>query len=173
LPAFPLKRSVRLIFPMEVRGLNALTHDPAETRKMRAGLNIDTVGTDQNRDTSTCILVDTFMAAPSFVDDFAAELLDRIATGNTLFRWRRTDAEVIDNILGEPMVGAPTPAIYHYSGTHHTPLDTPDRISGRMLLDMARLCATYAAFLAGAGLREALWLADVSTMHGERRIRGI
>ncbi|MDH7571596.1 MAG: M28 family peptidase, partial [Armatimonadota bacterium] len=166
----PLQRGVRLLFPMEVRGLNALVQDPEETRRIRVGLNIDTVGTDQNAVTTECTLGETFLACPSCVDDFAAELLDRIRTENPLFRWRFSPAEVIDNILGEPLVGAPTPAIWHASATHHLALDTPERLSPRMLRHMACLAATYAGFLANAGAREAIWLAEVSADRGARRM---
>jgi aminoglycoside 3-N-acetyltransferase len=157
----PLRRTIRVLLPMEVRGFNALIQNQAETRHLRAGLNIDTVGTDQNGVTTTCTLSDNFVALPSFTDDFVAELLTRLAEENPLFRWRRTDAEMIDNIFGEPLIGAPTPAVWHYSATHHLATDTPDLISGRMLADMGQVAATYAAFLANAGKHEALWLAEL------------
>lgn len=162
----PLRRSIRLLFPMEVRGFNALIQNEAETRHIRAGLNIDTVGTDQNRVTSTCTLSDNFAALPSFAEEFAAELLTRVAQENPLFRWRRSEAETIDNIFGEPLIGAATPALWHFSATHHLATDTPEKISGRMLLDMAKVAATYTAFLANAGLEEAFWLAELVTDRG-------
>ncbi len=168
-----LRRSLRLLFPMEVRGFNALIQNDEETRHLRAGLNIDTVGTDQNATTSICTLTENFISLPSFVDDFAAELLERVRTTNPLFRWNLTAADTIDNIFGEPLVGAPTPSIYHYSGTHHLAMDTPGRISGQMLLDMAQVSATYAAFLANAGLDEAVWLADLTAERGIQRLRSV
>ncbi len=167
----PLKRTVRLLFPMEVRGFNALIQKDEEIRNLKSGLNIDTVGTDQNVVTTTCTLTSNFLALPSFVDDFAAELLEMIQRGNPLFRWHLSNADTIDNIFGEPLIGAPTPAIYHSSKTHHIALDKPDLISDRMLLDMTRLTATYAAFLANAGLEEAVWLADLSAQRGIQRIQ--
>ncbi|HET6385540.1 MAG TPA: M28 family peptidase [Armatimonadota bacterium] len=167
----PLRRSIRLLFPMEVRGFNALIQRSEEIRNLRAGLNIDTVGTEQNATTSYCSLVETFPAFPSFVDDLAEDLLKRVAAGSPLFRWRREPAETIDNIFGEPLVGAPTPAIYHFSGTHHLAIDTPELISGAMLTNMARLTASYAAFLAGAGVTEALWLMELSAQTGSHRMR--
>jgi aminoglycoside 3-N-acetyltransferase len=169
----PLKRGIRVLLPMEVRGFNALIQNEAEIRHMRAGLNIDTVGTDQNAVMATCTLSDNFIALPSYTEEFAAELLTRIAEENPLFRWRQTDAEMIDNIFGEPLIGAPTPAIWHYSATHHLATDTPDRISGRMLTDMARLTATYAAFLANAGLPEATWLAELVANRAVRRFQDV
>ena len=169
----PLKRSVRVLLPMEVRGFNALIQNPDETRHIRAGLNIDTVGTDQNLVTSTCTLSDNFAALLSYAEDFAAELLARTGEENPLFRWRRTDAEMIDNIFGEPLIGAPTPAIWHFSATHHLATDTPDKISGRMLLDMARVAGTYAAFLANAALPEACWLAELVGEQAGRRMNDI
>ena len=169
----PLKRTIRLLFPMEVRGFNALAQDDEQIRNLRAGINIDTVGTDQNAVTAMCTLTSNFLALPSFADDFAAELLEMTRKENPLFRWRSSEAETIDNIFGEPLIGAPTPAIYHFSGTHHVALDTPDRISGRMLRDMSRLTTTYAVFLANAGLNEALWLAELSAQRGVQRIHDL
>jgi aminoglycoside 3-N-acetyltransferase len=167
----PLRRSIRVLLPMEVRGFNALIQNRAETRHLCAGLNIDTVGTDQNAATTTCTLSDNFVALPSYADDFVAELLSRVAKETPLFRWRRSDAEMIDNIFGEPLIGAPTPAIWHYSATHHLATDTPDRISPQMLKDMARVAATYTAFLANAGLSEATWLAELVADTAAHRLR--
>ena len=169
----PLQRGIRVLLPMEVRGFNALVQNEEEIRHLCAGLNIDTVGTDQNGVTATCTLSDNLMAAPSYTEEFAAELLARLAEENPLFRWRRTDAEMIDNIFGEPLIGAPTPSLWHYSATHHLATDTPDRISGRILKDMARVTATYAAFLANAGLQEALWLTELTADQGVRRLQDI
>ena len=164
----PPTRSIRILLPMEVRGFNALIQNDDEIRNLRAGLNIDTVGTDQNLTTTQCTLTENFLALPSFVDDFAAELLGRVQ--NPLFRWECAQADSIDNIFGEPLVGAPTPSIYHFSGTHHLALDTPDRISDQMLLDMARVTSTYAAFLASAGLDESFWLSELTADCGVRKI---
>ena len=166
----PLRRAVRVLLPMEVRGFNALIQNNAEIRQLRAGLNIDTVGTDQNQVTATCTLSDNFVALPSYAEEFAAELLARVAEENPLFRWRRADAETIDNIFGEPLIGAPTPSLWHFSATHHLATDTPDRISSRMLTDMARVTATYAAFLANAQLPEALWLSELVAEQANRRM---
>src|SRR5579871_1683411 len=65
----PLRRSVRVLLPMEVRGFNALIQNKAEIRHLRAGLNIDTVGTDQNGATTTCTLSDNFVALPSYTEE--------------------------------------------------------------------------------------------------------
>jgi hypothetical protein len=151
----PLERTIRVLFPMEVRGFNALIQRKDEIQHIRAGLNVDTVGTDQNAVTASCSLTAPFAGCATFADELAAELLDRVRRDSPLFRWHEASAETIDNIFSEPLIGAPTPAIYHFSGTHHLALDTPDRISPHMLTDMARLTATYAAFLATAGLNEA------------------
>lgn len=168
-----LERSIRLLFPMEVRGFNALAQRSEEILPIRLGINIDTVGTDQNAVTTVCTLTENFMAAPSFADDFVAELLERVREENPLFRWRLSDADTIDNIFGEPRIGAPTPCIYHFSGSHHLCSDTPDRLSSRMLQDMARLTATYAAFMARAGLGEALWLSELAAERGLQRIQAL
>jgi aminoglycoside 3-N-acetyltransferase len=167
----PLSRGIRLLFPMEARGFNALVQDPEETKNIRLGLNIDTVGTDQNTATTLCSLVDSFTALPSFAEELLAELLQRTAQENPLFRWRRVGADVIDNVFGEPLLGAPTPCLYHYSATHHLPLDTPDRIHAPMLLAMARITATYAGFVANAGLNEALWLNELVADHAMQRLQ--
>jgi len=163
----PLSRTIRILQPMEVRGFNALIQNGDEIRNIRAGLNIDTVGTDQNAATSSCTLSGSL--APSYADEFAAELLYRTSEINPLFRWRRTPPEMIDNIFGEPLIGAPIPQIWHFSATHHLETDKPATISGRMLTDMARVAATYTAFLANAALQEAIWLAELSAESGVRR----
>jgi len=64
----PLERSIRVLLPMEVRGFNALIQDSEEIKHVRVGLNIDTVGTDQNAVTSTCNLTENFAALPSFAE---------------------------------------------------------------------------------------------------------
>lgn len=167
----PPRRSIRLLFPMEVRGFNALIQDDEEIKNIRIGLNVDTVGTDQNAVTTSLTLTENFAALPSFAEELVASLLGRVSEENPLFRWHRSEAETIDNIFGEPLIGAPTPCLYHYSATHHLALDTPERISGRMLRDMARVAATFAAFLSNAGLTETLWLNEIVAEHGALRMR--
>jgi aminoglycoside 3-N-acetyltransferase len=166
----PLKRSVRVLFPMEVRGFNALVQDPAQTEHLKAGLNIDTVGTDQLRMSSSCCLVESFPALPSCVDELAVELLERVQQNNEFFRFNRMLVDSVDNIFGEPLIGAPTPVIYHFGDTHHMSQDTPEMLCPQMLQDMARVTTTYVAFLASAGVKEVSWLAELAADRGLQRI---
>ena len=169
----PLRRTIRVLLPMEVRGFNALVQNRDEIRHICAGLNIDTVGTDQNAATTTCTLSENLAPLPSYAEEFASELLYRTTESNPLFRWRKTTSEMIDNIFGEPLIGAPVPQIWHFSGTHHLETDKPATISSQMLVDMARMAATYTAFLANAGLREAIWLAELTAEGGAQRLNQI
>lgn len=168
----PLERTVRVLLPMEARGFNALIQDPEQTKHLKLGLNIDTVGTDQIRFSAVCNLIESFTALPSFTDELAAELLRRVQQKNKTFQWQRVhDVETVDNIFGEPLVGAPTPVIYHFSDTHHMAEDTPEQLSTQTLAEMAAVTTTYVAFLANASLKEAGWLADLTARRGIDCIR--
>jgi len=165
-----LNRSVRLIFAMEVRGLQALLNTRNMHKRFLLGLNADTVGSDQNLTTCYCAVGENFPALPSFADDFVVELLRAVQRENPLFRYERARSDMIDNVLGEPLIGAPTPQLYHFTAHHHTDLDRPEHLSARALSDACSVVGTYLLFLANAGLDEALWLAELAAAEGRKAL---
>ena len=164
----PLRRSIRLIFAMEVRGLQALLATRELHKRLLLGVNADTVGSDQERATCFCSLGENFPSLPSFADDFLAELLRRVSEENPSFQYRRVPSDIIDNVCGEPLVGAPTPQLYHFTAHHHTNLDRPEMLSAQALADCCGVVGTYLLFLASADLREAVWLAQLAAEEGRK-----
>lgn len=164
------QRSIRFLFVMEVRSLQAYVQDEKRAKKVLCGLNLDTIGTDQNATTALCRLAENFPANPGFGDEFAVELLRYLSTRYPTFRWSRVKADTIDNIHGEPMIGACVPQLFHYSGHHHTGMDVPEYVNADTLRFLTILGGTYAAFLAEAGLEEAEWLLELVRDEGIRRL---
>jgi len=163
-------RSIRFLFVMEVRSLQAYVRDEARARRVICGLNIDTIGTDQNLATTLCSLGENFPSNPGFADDLAAELLRYLATCYPTFRWQRRSSDLIDNILGEPLIGGDIPQLFHFSKHHHTGLDLPENVSTRTLKGLATVAGTFAAFLAEAGVEEASWLLGLVRTEGLGRL---
>jgi hypothetical protein len=77
-----------------------------------------------------------------------------------------------DTYLAEPTVGIPT--VWPYSGTgpvtHHNSEDSADKVDPRSLRDVAVMNATYLYYLANAGERETMWLAELAANRGYEQI---
>jgi len=167
----PLRRGLRPIFTFEVRGLQAYLAEGPPVRRFLAGINLDMVGADLSDARAVCNLLYNWPALPACTDFLALDLLRRLAREDPLFRFRARPADLVDNVLGEPGVGAPTCVLGCWpDATYHTSLDRPEALSPAALASLGRVAATYCAFLAGAGLPEALWLARLAASCGEEEL---
>ncbi|MFP4057541.1 MAG: DUF4910 domain-containing protein [Candidatus Brocadiia bacterium] len=158
----PLRRGLRPVFSFEVRGYQAFLASDPRIRRLAAGINLDMVGNDLSEARARSNLVFNFPALPAYTDAFAAELMERLRRDDPLFRFRTEAGALVDNLFGEPAVGAPVAVIGNWpDATYHTSLDTIDTLSPGALASMGRVAATYCAFLAVADLPEAAWLAHL------------
>ena len=165
-------RGLRLIFGMEVRGTNSyLTRHPA-ARRLRAALNIDMVGADQDLNRSTCWVNRSVAANPAYNEDLVLHLMHRARTRNPIFRFRLKDGhDIDDNAMSEPMFNAPCTTVYQMPGRHwHVNADRPRILSDNTFSLLGVPFATYCLFLARAGYDEACWLADLTADGTRRRI---
>lgn len=167
---FP-QRGIRLVYSFEVRGYQAFLATYKRIHRFVAGINLDMVGNDLSDARSICNIVFNFPVLPAYTDVLALELADRMQEEMALFRYRALPGELVDNLFGEPSVGAPMCVFGSWPDAYyHTSLDKPETLSPTMLQQMGRLAATYCYFLANSGFEEAIWLAQAVADHTEREI---
>ncbi len=163
----PLQRGVRLVHTFEVRGYQAYLAEGVHQGHFTAGINLDMVGADQSAAHSICSVIYNCAALPAYTDVLALALAKRLQKEDGLFRFRTSPGGLVDNLFGDPAVGAPMCVFGNWPDvTYHSHRDHIDTLSTTMLANMGCLAATYGAFLAGAGFPEALWLARLTEAHG-------
>jgi len=167
----PLARGIRLIYSFEVRGYQAYLAEERPLKHVVAGINLDMVGNDLSAARSVCNLVRNWSALPAYTDCLAERLLRRLQRDDALFRFRTRAGELVDNLFGEPSVGAPMCVLGCWQdATYHTSLDVIETISPQAMAGLGRVAATYCALLAGAGFEEAAWLARVVADCGQKDV---
>lgn len=169
----PLRRGIRFLFPVEIAGTIAhLSSNPELANWAIAGLNLDMVGSSQER-TGTVLCIDRPPdATPSCLPELLELLYERVEgqttglSGNSrysLFRHTTTSFSGGSDhwVLSDPSVGIPTPMLIEWPDrTYHTTADLLDNIAPKTLRRNGIVAATYALFLANAGEEEAEWLGD-------------
>jgi hypothetical protein len=179
----PPRRGIRLLWVPEMTGTYAyLSTREDEIGRLVAGLNLDMVGQNQELCGSSFLIECPPQAMPSFAPDLLERLREELlgessAFGGTgeyaLFRYAVTpfSGDSDHYILSDPSVGVPTPMIIQWPDKfYHTSQDTPDKVDPAMLSRAGSLAATYAYFLANAGLEEATWLGYEMVAHFKRNI---
>lgn len=158
-----LQRGIRIVYSFEVRGYQAFLANWPHLRRLVAGLNLDMVGNDLSDARARATLLTNWAALPAATDALAGELMRRLGRDDPLLRFRTAEGELVDNLFGDPAVGAPMAVLGCWPDAYyHTSLDTLEHISPRVLALFGRAAATYCAFLATAGFREAIWLAHLA-----------
>lgn len=174
------RRTVRFLWMPEFSGTYAWQ---AQHRAHTvAAINLDMVGERQDECGSTFLLE----GAPHFLGSFADELVARIRhaaqdwvrdfSGEGHYSLMRM-AEVpysggSDHALWlDPAFGVPCPMLIQWPDRYyHTDLDTPDRVDPASLALAVRTAATYAAYLAAAGLTELRELLQLVGRSARRRM---
>ena len=158
-----LQRGIRPVFSFEVRGYQAFLANYPSLRRLVAGINLDMVGNDLSDARARANLLYNWSALPAYTDALGLELLRRLGRDDPLFRFRTEAGALVDNLFGEPGVGAPTCVLGCWPDAYyHTSLDTIEHISPRAMAHIGRVAASYCGFLATAGFREAAWLARLT-----------
>jgi len=166
------KRGIRFLLVPELTGTIAYlaTHEEVIPRTV-AGVNLDMVGEDQERCGSSLLIDRLPGAAADFVEglmrrlrgEFTQELRGFTGRGGfASFRYGEVpfSGGSDHHILSDPTVGVPTVMLIQWPDRfYHTSLDTPDKVSPKMLQVVGSLAASFAYFVATAGGREARWLA--------------
>jgi aminopeptidase YwaD len=167
------KRGLRFLLVPEMTGTIAYlaTHEDA-IPKMVAGLNLDMVGEDQDRCGSSLLIDRLPGATPGFIEPLVRRVREEFTHelkgfanlgGYASFRYAEVPFSGGSDhyVLSDPTVGVPTVMLIQWPDRfYHTSLDTVDKVSPKMLALAANLAACSAYFVANAGEREALWLAQ-------------
>ncbi len=166
-----LRRGIRLAFSFEVRGYQAFLANWPHLSRLVAGINLDMLGNDLSDARSRATLLYNWAALPAATDALGLDLMRRLARDDPLFRFRAEEGALVDNLFGDPAVGAPMCVLGCWPDAYyHTSLDTIEHISPRAMAHMGRVAATYCAFLATAGLPEAAWLAHLTLAFGKEQV---
>ncbi len=166
------KRGIRFLLVPEMTGTIAYlaSHEEAIPR-MIAGLNLDMVGEDQDRCGSSLLIDRLPGASPGFIEplvrrvreEFTHELKGFSSRGGYApFRYADVPFSGGSDhyVLSDPTVGVPTVMLIQWPDRfYHTSLDTPDKVSPKMLHLVGSLAASSAYLVANAGEGEARWLA--------------
>ncbi|HUT31888.1 MAG TPA: DUF4910 domain-containing protein [Planctomycetota bacterium] len=166
-----LQRGIRVVYSFEVRGYQAFLATWPHLRRLAAGINLDMVGNDLSEARSRANLLYNWSALPACTDALGLELMRRLGRDDPLFRFRTEPGALVDNLFGEPSVGAPTIVLGCWPDAYyHTSLDTIEHISPKAMASLGRVAATYCAFLATAGFREAAWLARLTLAFAKEQV---
>ena len=108
----PLGRSIRLCFPFEIISTLAyFQRYPERMEQIVAGLNPDMVGPDMEKVRSRLLVHGTPDSAPSYVDALMSLSIEEFAQKNHLFRWSEKRFFINDNIVVDPAISIPSPAL--------------------------------------------------------------
>ena len=177
------QRTIRFLLPPEIYGTYAyLAQNEQRRARTVAAINLDMVGENQELCGSS-LLVERppeAMAAP--VDTLAIAIQEALAQEEhglndlgsfALFRYGNTPFNGSSDhyILSAPSVGIACPMLIQWPDRfYHTSFDTIDKVDPDSLRRAGLLSGTYAAFLAGAGGEETMWLAHEAQIAYKTRI---
>jgi aminoglycoside 3-N-acetyltransferase len=166
------RRTIRLLNAYECYGFFKFLEDVRRLQTPLAGVVIDTVGSRPDVCNGRLHWHATVPASAGFVDRVGeailCESLRAHDPGYQLFL--EPFVETSDTLVGDPQFGFPTPWITtHYrdrgraSAAYHSSADTPDLAHPAGLAFCAAAMAGYLYYLADAGSREAVELAQAET----------
>lgn len=167
------KRGIRFLLGWECAGfMGYAVHHRDRIPDMVAGLNVDMVGGNQDRNRAYLHLRTNPHAAMSYTDHLMRKMIEFFQVErNPLLRWGEDRFGICDNLYADPMIGVPVPSlIQHPDIVWHSSVDTVDRIDPPALKQVATLAATYLYFVADAGYKEASWLASGMATKGMERM---
>jgi len=173
------RRTIRFTLVPEMAGTYTwLAGEEERIPRMVAAINLDMVGENQTLCGGPLIVEKTPEALPSFVNTLIQAVFDEVKTeaknlGGTasypLFKYAITPFSGGSDhyIYSDPTVGIPCTMIIQWPDRFwHTSLDTMDKVDPEMLRKVALMAATYAYFIANAGVEEAIWLvSEVAARH--------
>jgi len=157
------KRSIRLFWSFESSGVlaYAATHRKQISRTL-AGLNLDMVGADPTRCSCRYHLHRNPHAMLGVSDALLTDLFRRTMEPSR-FAWSIEQFDLADNLIADPSIGVPTPAIWQYpERAYHSSLDLPENISLDALRAAGTCAGTYLYALAAAGDAEIPWLIELT-----------
>jgi hypothetical protein len=177
------KRGIRFLLVPEMTGTFAfLATQEERIPEMIAAINLDMVGEDQDICKSSFLIERTPDSNSSFVNDLVERIRDEFTkdTKNPFgagrfasFKYATTPFSGGSDhyILSDPSVGISCPMLIQWPDKfYHTNLDTLEKVDPEMLKRIGVIAATYTYFLANAGERETVWLANEMMSKFKRKI---
>ncbi len=160
------KRSIRFLLMSELYGSMAyIVKNPERITKTLAALNIDTGAGQYDLVNSRMLIFMSPACGKSFVDALMIKIAESYFS--MYFPWKTYDVRDFimgtDQYLSEPSIGVPTSWIYVGMGKDHwhNSSDSLDKVDPRSLRDLANVAAIFLYFIANAGYKESLWIAEV------------
>jgi len=161
------RRGILFLFVPEITGIYAyLASNEDLIPKIRAGINLDMVGQNQDLCRSNLLIECPPASCPTFIPYLLAWLVEEIGSETTafsgvgkfpLFRWNISPFSGGSDhyILSDPTIGIPTPMIIQWPDRfYHTDQDKPDKADPKMLWRVGTVASTCAYLLANASKEE-------------------
>jgi aminopeptidase-like protein len=175
------RRSIVFTLVPEMSGTYPyLAENESRIPDMVAALNLDMVGENQNLCGGPLIVERTPESCPSYVNSLMESIYDSVKSeaknlGGTasyaLFKHAVTPFSGGSDhyVYSDPTVGVACPMMIQWPDKfYHTSADTIDKVDPEMLRKVALMTATYAYFIANAGIQEALWVASETASREKR-----
>ncbi len=167
------KRSIRFLLMPEAAG-NAAYLEQVEDKlhNIIAALCVNMVGLDPMIGGQPLKISRTPMSMSSYTNTLAEAIIRHMARVYPSFWWTIVPRGMSGDQqwYNDPLVGIPMPHISHNDPYWHTNKDTMENISEEELRKSALYVATYAYFIANAGVREAVWLAGEVAAEAKRML---
>jgi len=169
------KRTIRFLLMAECYGSLAYAEKNREKMaKTLAAVNVDTgVGRYELVGSSMDIVL-TPQCCPSFVNALMTSI---VKTYFSKFApWKKWSTSryymATDNFYCDPLIGVPTLWTHVGMGEDywHNSADSMDKLDPRSFRDLATVDAAFVYFLANAGYKESLWLAEETAILGAKNI---
>lgn len=165
------KRSIRFFFPPEASGdLAFLEKNEDKIPNIIAALNVNMVGVDPKIGGYPLRVSKSPPSMSSYVNTLAELILRHMVRIYPAFWWEIDPIGMSgeQEVFNDPLIGIAMPHIYHEDAYWHTSDDDIENISKEELRKSALFAATYAYFIANAGLNEAIWLAGEVAAEAKR-----
>lgn len=167
----PPVRTIRVVFTLEIIGFLAyFSRATTPGTRYVAGVNPDMIGEDHRKCRSVLHIYQTPDAAISFADPLLIEMVRRTAAPS--FRHDLKGFIVNDNIVSDPAIGIPCPALIHLRDRfYHSNEDTPANVSPRTLKTVGGAMAAYLYAVAALDRNTAREVAALCVGHARDRLK--
>jgi hypothetical protein len=156
------KRSIRFLLMPEAAGNAAYLEQIGDRRRnIIAALCVNMVGLDPMVGGTPMKISRTPMSMSSYTNTLAEKIIQYMAKIYPAFWWTIVPRGMSGDQqwYNDPLIGIPMPHISHNDPYWHTNKDNMENISEEEMRKSSLYVATYAYFIANAGIREAVWLA--------------
>jgi aminopeptidase-like protein len=164
-------RTIRAVFTFEIVGFLAYFNRIKKLKKTYvAGVNPDMVGEDQKKCRSTLNVYASPDSNATFADPLLFRMVRKYLSGKLRYRFKKYI--VNDNIISDPAIGVPCPALIHLRDRfYHSNQDSMDKVSPKTLHAVGSVMAAYLYLAASVDRDSAGEMARVCVLHAKRRIR--